>query len=615
MATGTLTPYNRRAYPNFAAGSPSAPALRGDQRVIGPDMLSSTVSRDGTTSAAPRVTLEVGAYATLAALSLMLRLAAAGSAPLSPEEAAQALAAHHLLHGNLAAITVNATVAPTLLALQTLTFFLFGVTDWAARLPVVLLTALTPLALWLWRPAIGRRRALLAASLLTISPFWTAAGALGIGRGLAGLGLLVATGAVLRSRSGGDRRWVVVAGLALGLALGSAAEAWAALVLGAAIWLALGLRAPSRATVTAAAAGVGLSLVVATVGFLYPAGLQHLLELAASLFTSLLRREPGVLLRQALLLATYEPLLLAAGVAALLVRPCTRLGLALRLSTSVSLLLALLAGQPGFGMVMALPGLALLGARTLDVARARASALSGRQRLEVVAVGTVLVGYGVMALTGIARRGDVVFLLLLLTAVGIALALVALLWMRDGRAAALTGASSVLLALLTFWALASTLQGSTLRRSQPQELTRTTVAMAGAADLANDLATLSWSRVGFSDTLAVAAEHDAGPLVQWYLRGMRSVTWLDTVAGVPTAPALVTASAELELSSGEYVGQDYLISAAWQPHFDDVGSLLRWLLYREMPVKSVQTDWVSLWVLAPADRAAGPLAGDSVVLP
>ncbi len=561
------------------------------------------------------MTLEVGAYATLAALSLVLRLAAAGSAPLYPEEAAQALAAHHLLHGNPAAITVDALVAPTLLALQTLAFFLFGVTDWAARLPVVLLTALTPLAVWLWRPALGRHRALLAAALLCISPFWTAAGALGLGSGLAGLGLLVAAGAVLRSRRGGDRRWVVVAGLALGLALGGATEAWAALVLGVAIWLALGLRAPSRTTVAAAAGGIGLSLVVVTVGFLYPAGLQHLLEQAAHLFAALLQREPGVVLRQALLLTAYEPLLVAAGLAALLFRPCTRLGLALRLWTSVSVLLALLAGRSGFGFAMALPGLAFLAARTLDIALARASALSGRQRAEVFAVGTVLVGYGIMALTGIARRGDLVFLLLLLTAVGIALALVALLWMRDGRLAALTGASSMLLILLAFWALASTVQGSTLRRSLPQELTRSAVAMSGATDLATDLATLSRSRVGFGDTLAVAAESDVGPTVAWYLRGMRSLTWLERLPSVATSPALVTAGTELELSGGEYVGQDYPISAGWEPRFEDGGSLLRWLLYREIPVKTVHTDWVGLWVLAPADRAAGPVAGTSSVLP
>ncbi len=577
-------------------------------------MLSATASRDSTTTPARRVTLEVGAYASLAALSLVLRLAA-GSAALAPEEAAQALAAHHLLHGNLAAVPVDGTVAPTLLALQSLAFFLFSVTDWTARLPVVLLTALTPLAFWLWRPALGRRRALLAAALLTISPFWTAVGGQGIGRGLAGAGLLVAIGAVLRLRAGAGTRWAVAAGLALGLALGSAPEAWAGLLLGAATWLALGWRAPSRGNVTAAAAGLGLSLVALTVGFLYPTGLQHLLEVAASLFTALLRREPGVLLRQALLLTVYEPLLLAAGLAALALRPVSRVGLVLRLWTSLSVLLTLIAGRAGFGMVLALPGLALLAARTLDLTLSKAAALTQRQRTEVFAVGAVLVGYGVMALTGIARRGDTVFVVLLLTAAGIAVALAALLWMRDGRAAALTGVGSVLLALLTFWALSSTIQGSNLRRSQPQELTRATVAMTGAMDLAGDLAALSRSRAGFGDTLAVEAEYAAGPTVAWYLRGMRSLTWLERVTGAPTTPALVTSGTELELSDGEYVGQDYAVGGSWQPQFDDPGSLLRWLLYREIPVKTVRTDWVSLWALAPAEGAAAPLGDTSSAQP
>jgi len=167
--------------------------------MVNPVMQLASATRDGTRAATTGVTLEVGAYACLAALALVLRLAA-GSAPLSPQEAEQALAAHHLLRGDTDAVSVSGAVAPTLLALQSLLFFLFGVSDWTARLPVVLLTALTPATLWLWRATLGRRRALLAAALLTLSPGLSAVGGLGVGAGLAGVALLLAGGYLLHHR-------------------------------------------------------------------------------------------------------------------------------------------------------------------------------------------------------------------------------------------------------------------------------------------------------------------------------------------------------------------------------------------------------------------------------
>ena len=571
--------------------------------MVNPVMQLASATRDGTRAATTGVTLEVGAYACLAALALVLRLAA-GSAPLSPQEAEQALAAHHLLRGDTDAVSVSGAVAPTLLALQSLLFFLFGVSDWTARLPVVLLTALTPATLWLWRATLGRRRALLAAALLTLSPGLSAVGGLGVGAGLAGVALLLAGGCLLHHRRQGGQRWAMAAGFSLGLALGCAAEAWAAVAIAAGIGLALRFPLPSRRTGSALAAGLGLSLLVATVAFIHPAGLQQWLEQAADLAQSLFRREPGALLTQVLLLSGYEPLLLLAGLAAFATRPATRHGLAVRLWTAVALLLVLLAGSPGFGLVLALPGLALLAARTLGTAWERFVGLSSRQRAEVLSVGFILVGYAVMALSGIARRGDAVFLLLLLTAVGIAVALLALLWMRDGRPAALAGAASVMLLLLTFWSVASCLQGAGLRRSLPHELTRPAVAEPGALDLAEDVAALSRSRSGFATDLALVVERDAGATVAWYLRDMRELTWVSRLAGELTAPALVGAGADLELSLGEYVGQDYAVSSSWSPQFGGAGELLRWLLYREIPVKTVDTHWVSLWVLAPADLAA-----------
>lgn len=569
-----------------------------------PDMLSSTVSRDSADAAVPRVTLEVGAYVVLTALALLLRLAAAGSTLLSPDEAAQALAAYHLLHGDPSSVPVSGAVAPTLLALQSAVFFLFGVSDWTARFPIVVLTALSPLTFWLWRPALGRRRALIAAGLLVLSPSWSALGGLSAGAGLAGTALLFTAGVLLRLRDGGSRRWTVAAGFALGLALGSAAEAWAAVVVAALIGSALRLPLPSRQAAIAFVAGLGLSLLVVTVGFVYPPGLQNLLEVGGSLLPNMLHRAPGVLLRQVLLLTTYETLLLLGGLAALSLRPGTRLDPAVRLWTAATVLITLLAGRAGFGLVLAVPGLAVLGAHTLDAVLCRLAEFSARQRLEVFGIAFTLVGYALIALTGIARRSDGLYLLLLLTAVGISAALLALLWARDGRRTALTGASSVVLALLMLWSAASCIQGAASRSALPQELTRAATTGVGMADLTDDLAALSWSRTGYGTELAVAVERDAGPNVAWYLRDMPNVTEVTHLAGELTAPGLISAGTDLELSVGEYVGQDYVVTETWRPQFDSIGGLLRWLLYREAPVTTIDARRVSLWVQTPTDLVA-----------
>ncbi|MBU2609356.1 MAG: glycosyltransferase family 39 protein, partial [Chloroflexi bacterium] len=55
--------------------------------------------------------------------------------------------------------------------LLSLSYFLFGATDFTARLPHALSSILTIVLLWKWRSQLGRAGALIAAAMLLISPY------------------------------------------------------------------------------------------------------------------------------------------------------------------------------------------------------------------------------------------------------------------------------------------------------------------------------------------------------------------------------------------------------------------------------------------------------------
>ncbi|MGI6207241.1 MAG: glycosyltransferase family 39 protein [Anaerolineae bacterium] len=545
-------------------------------------------------------TIEAAAYAAVCLLALGLRLPALGTAPLSPDEAQQALAAYRLAQGDPTGAQQLGAVAPALVALQALVFSLFGNNDALARLPVVLATALSPLALWMLRPVLGRPQSLLAALLLALSPFWAVHGSMGLGQGLAGAALLFGLGFAVRYAQGGDRYWALAAGVAWGAALGSAADAWAAAVLAVVVWLAL--RRPSPFVHPAARSSLGLGLaagaiLLSTTGLFHPAGLQSLLDLGGTLVSGFFRREPGALTRQVLVLVFYEPLLLLPALGTMaLVPPRDVVHKALYLWTAGSLLLTLLSGTPGTGLALALPALAVLSAEAILAIGSRVAALDGRLRLEGAAVGAVLLGYGAVALAGLAQKEDTVFLLLVLTAVGVGLALLGLLLVRNGPQAAAALAASLLLVVLGLWSLSGTIQGVVSRQGLAQEALRTSVSTSGITDLVQDVTDLSWSRLGYGNELAVTAQSDVGPAVAWYLRGLRSLTWVDAVGGDTDAPALLTAGTELELSTESYTGQSYAVAGRWQPRFANAGAFLRWLLYRDVPTSDIEWQKVGLWV-------------------
>lgn len=559
---------------------------------------------------ASRWTLEAVAYVGLGALALLWRLGSLGSSFLGPEEARQAVAAFHLQQGTAQPIGWAAGgISPGLLSLQALAFSLFAANDAWARLPVVLITCLYPLAIWQLRPFLGRQVALLAAALLCLSPLWTALGWQGLAPEAAVVALMLAFGLALQGWLSG-RLWLGAAAAAcLGVALALAAEAWVGglLLVLAGIWLLPAQERASLAGYGRRAARLALPALVlafalaATAGGAYPGGLQDALNLPANWVSGFYYREAGAVTAQALTLLTFEPLLIGLSVAAFIFAPPrSRWHDGLCLFAATAVILALASGHRLAGLALCLPALALLGAEAGVALLHRLGTMDSHLRLQGGVVAAVLIGYGYISLSGVARRGDLVYLVLAFTAVGIGLALLGLVAVREGWAQAATLVGLAGLLVLVPWSLSYT-----AANWQPamagQRLAFADVSQAGLGDLRFDLERLAWSRASDRYDLGLMVEEGAGPLVAWYVRGMQKVTFVEhipvDVADDAGVQALVTAGDKpLPLAGGgdQFVGQSYTISRTWVPRLASLREWLTWALFRA-PAATGE-DRVTLWV-------------------
>ncbi|MGQ9553845.1 MAG: glycosyltransferase family 39 protein [Anaerolineae bacterium] len=551
---------------------------------------------------------EALAYLLLCLLALAWRLLAIASGPLSPAEAQQALAAYRLAQGSPVAAETVAVTSPALLSIQALTFSLFASNDAWARLPVAILTSLFPLAFWLLRPGLGRTVPIVAALLLCFSPTWTAWGAQALPAELAVVALLFALACAAQAVWKGSSGWAAASGATFGSALASAPEVWSALLLGLITgllffrddWRKSPLWSHWRPFVLSL---LTATLVLGTAATFNPLGLQGILDIAARWATSFWKHEPGALLSQVLLLLAYETLLLTLGLAAFaFLLPTNRWRKVLYFWVVGSLLLALLSGSRPGGVLLALPPLALLGADAAIILGKWLLALDRFLRLEGALAATALCGYGYVAVSGIARRGELAYIVLALTAVGIVLALLGLVWAQRGAQVAAAMLGLALLLVLVPWSLANTFQGSWYRRQRATELLYPVVTRSGLLDLRHDVEWLSWSRARHRTSLPMTVERDAGPLVGWYLRDMRVVNWVDRVPPDADTEVLITAGAAPPVLANAYVGQDYLIASDWQPYFASGQGFLSWLLYRKGEGGTDRR--VTLWVRDNSQQSA-----------
>ncbi|MBK8026507.1 MAG: glycosyltransferase family 39 protein [Chloroflexi bacterium] len=119
----------------------------------------------------PAVTIRVEliAYALLAVLALLLRLAHLDTVPLSPGEAHEALAAWRVLNP-APDVPVYAAQSQIVFLAQSLGFTLLGASEFSARFLTALAGALLVLIPLLFRERLGQARAFAMAALLAVSP-------------------------------------------------------------------------------------------------------------------------------------------------------------------------------------------------------------------------------------------------------------------------------------------------------------------------------------------------------------------------------------------------------------------------------------------------------------
>jgi 4-amino-4-deoxy-L-arabinose transferase-like glycosyltransferase len=221
--------------------------------------------------------------AAIVALSLAVCMFHLGSFGLwEPDEARYAEIAREMLQsGNLLVPHLNYVAyvekPPLLYWLTTLSFWIFGVSEFAARLPVALSAVAGILATYVFAlSAFGRRHAILAAAILATTPLYALmAQVLTTDMTLTALVTIATFSLYLHWREGG--RWCWIAYVAMGLAVMTKGPVGAALpILATLLWLTL--RRELKGAISNFRAVPGLLLTVL---------------IAAPWFIAMTAREPG----------------------------------------------------------------------------------------------------------------------------------------------------------------------------------------------------------------------------------------------------------------------------------------------------------------------------------
>ncbi|MDW8269492.1 MAG: hypothetical protein RMN24_10030 [Anaerolineae bacterium] len=556
-----------------------------------------------TTGLLARVTVEHLAYGLLVVVGLVTRGIGLGSRPLAPAEAEGALAAWQMAQGLGQAADAG---APLLVSLQTLLFFLAGGSDFLARLAPMLAAAALPLAVGTWRAWVGRRTALLAALLLTLSPLVNAFGRRADAAAFALLGLALALGGWGRLH-GGDRAGWRRLFLGSGLILVSGSAGPAAL-LGLFLAVLLTHRAmPAdrpRPTWADAVSGLVLAFVGGTV-FLTHIPALGLMALNWSEWLSLFTVAPAAWLWGAVRLLSDEPLLVLMGTAATLWlwrRPGSAAARGLGQAGLALLLVAVLQGPLAAGtravaaVLLAAPAAAAL---RRFWRRGRHLAASGTLPAEwpvFVGVLSILLVVAALALFGYAYTQLRVQLLLFGLTVLVAALFVALFTYLAGRWSALLLGGAVCLVFLTAYNLAAA-WGLAFDATPPRYAALYAVESRPAVrDLAVTVGVLGQRRQGerwsLPVTLVSGSASDA--TLQWYLRRAPSVRVVPAVGGAEAGPLVVApAAAEAPLSEA-YTGQRFTVFSDWQPQAGTPQQQLAWMLYRIAPWDLPTVD-VVLW--------------------
>ncbi|MBX3015301.1 MAG: hypothetical protein KF832_27525 [Caldilineaceae bacterium] len=191
----------------------------------------------GAATAFPWLTLERTLYALLVLLAAGIRLGGLGQQPLTAAEAGHAWSAWLVVNGS-APTLAPAPDSPLLYSLYSYLFWLFGGNDLAVRSVAALCGTGLVALVWYWRAWLGQTVALLAAVLLTIDPWLVANSRLADSAMLSlFLAMLTLTGlaqVAAKAEPLVPTGWDTVTAVSAGLLLVSGPQSWS-------LWVVLGL--------------------------------------------------------------------------------------------------------------------------------------------------------------------------------------------------------------------------------------------------------------------------------------------------------------------------------------------------------------------------------------
>lgn len=512
-------------------------------------------------------------------MAALLRLGALDSAPLAPDEAARALTALQLWRApgmDPAAVTDG----PAFLHLLTVWFILFTPSDGAARAPSALASialCATPLMFRSWLGAWG---ALVAGALMAVSPVLVLVGRSADPAALALLCATVAVGAVVQACERCEGRWLLLAGGALAVGLGTTPAFTGQLL---AVAVAGALVPPLRRDAwpalrpwvgRAIAVGLGAAAVLDTLLLTRPSGLQAGLIDPLAAWPSSIGWNSTTPLSLALL-GVHEALVLvlaAWGAPAALRQPAGRFLLAW---AGASLVLALFSRGPSLVALGApLVPLALVsgsGAKRLAWLR---RLRSGRVWTTALALLVPLV-FWLFATNGSVNRGALSPLSVWLVAGGgvLAVALLASSWLRRGE----LGAAAGLVVAVGILALSIT----ALSRLDYAGWGRGATVLFTVAARPELRAVESQVRTWWRQDPSAPVRVDAAlrPFLQWSLRDGPPIEWI--TAAPPSAERAIVSAAMPARPAGDWLR--LVVAERYLPPAEPPSAVAfwRWLVARQ----------------------------------
>ncbi len=558
-----------------------------------------------------RITREQLWYGLAFALALVLRLVMLGAAPLSESEAALALQSLGIAHGARPELAGQ----PGTLMVSAALFFLFGSSNFLARLWPAVSGSLLVLAPLGFRKQLGSRPALILAFFLALDPGLVALSRQ-VGSPLPAIAFaLIAAGLWLSRKP-------LLAGIVAGLALLGGPQTWAGLIAGG---LALGIAAlfkrpepgmvdlegqsetssPMPAPIGWLTAGLAALVTLGLVGSLFWLAPQGLGAFGASVSDYFIAWTHASGVSARLLLAALlsdEILFIALAIWGFVsgLRERRRVDFALASWALAALALAFIpAGRQAAGLAWVLIPLLALAARGTAALRFRGEETERIPAWVYTAAVLFLLGFIWLNFTGILNawqtNNESLSARSAALSGGIILLVVATFLVGWGWSKYVAGQGALrgLLIALVIYEISAATSSAGWRLTPPADLWGSYPRPEQARFLGETVGDLSYWRTGDRDAIDLTVLGIQSPALEWSLRGLGQAQTA-AVLGTAAQPSLVITPQQEQTPqlAAAYRGQNFLwdVSPDWSSM--DALDWLSWIAFRAAPQKQT---FVILW--------------------